>query len=519
MHIDFLVVGAGIAGLYTALELAPRPVTVITAHPPGRGGTSPWAQGGLAAAVGMDDSPGLHLADTVRAGAGLVDPHTAGILAEAGPAAVESLAGYGVSFEKEENGQYATGLEAAHSRRRILHAGGDRAGIACMKALAGAAYRAEHITILDRTVAEDLLTDDNGTVGGALVYDITAAKRKKMYAAHTVLATGGCGGLYTVTTNPLQAQGHGLSIAARAGAVIRDPEFIQFHPTALNTGENPVPLATEAIRGNGAVLVNRDGNPFMRKYHPDADLAPRDIVARAVETENHSGRGAFLDASRSTGNRFPDMFPTVYAACRRARIDPCTTPVPVVPAAHYHMGGVMTDHNGKTTLDGLWAAGEVASSGVHGANRLASNSLLEAVVFGGRIAGQLREKQVRRPYRTGAPADRISLPPGPAGGTALAALRKVMSAGCGLVRSEKSILSALEVIQERETDAQMTSGMENTLAAAKIIIHSALRRQESRGAHFRCDFPQADMHPRHTEIILKNGNVDKRQHQEKEYGS
>ncbi|MEK7265714.1 MAG: FAD-dependent oxidoreductase, partial [Pseudomonadota bacterium] len=285
MTSPILIIGAGVAGLYTALKLGPRPVTIVTARPMGEDGSSPWAQGGMAAAVGENDSPHLHFADTMEAGAGLVDPDAARMLVDAGPEAVADLERLGVKFDRDGAGDLKVGREAAHCRDRIVHATGDRAGAEIMRALIIAARKSAHIEILERVVVEDLLTDDNGGVAGVLAFIVERGERVTMEASETILATGGLGGLYAVTTNPRPAQGHGLAFAARAGAVIRDPEFVQFHPTALDFGEDPAPLATEALRGDGAVLVNSDGKPFMQRYHRDRDLAPRDIVARAVEEE------------------------------------------------------------------------------------------------------------------------------------------------------------------------------------------------------------------------------------------
>ncbi|MEL7491667.1 MAG: L-aspartate oxidase [Pseudomonadota bacterium] len=497
---DILIIGAGVAGLYTALKLAPRPVTIVTARALGKGGSTPWAQGGMAAAVGENDTPNLHFSDTMKAGAGLVDPDAARVLVDAGPEAVEDLVRFGVEFDRDANGALMVGREAAHCRDRIVHATGDQAGAAIMDALVKAARAASHITILERIVVEDLLTDDNGAVGGALVYNVEAGERAVFDAAETVLATGGLGGLYAVTTNPVRAQGHGLAFAARAGAVIRDPEFVQFHPTALDIGADPAPLATEALRGDGAHLVNNDGAPFMHRYHADADLAPRDIVARAVEAERTAGNGAFLDARDAIGASFPEKFPTVFASCQQAGIDPRTALMPVAPASHYHMGGVMTDLDGKSSLDGLWAVGEVASTGVHGANRLASNSLLEAVVFGARIASALLESESRQPRDPAAPGDRMDLPPQPAPIDPMRDLRDAMTAGCALVRSAASITDVLQTIEELNDIPDMTSGMKSALVSAELIAQGALSREESRGAHARTDYPESEEQPCHTEI-------------------
>lgn len=500
MNSDILIIGAGVAGLYTALKLAPRPATVVTARPLGEGAASGWAQGGLAAAIGEDDTPNLHFADTMQAGAGLVDPEAASVLADAAPGAVEDLVRLGVQFDRDADGKLKLGREAAHCRDRIVHASGDQAGAAIMAALIAATRAADHIAVFERMVVEDLLTDDHGAVGGALIYDVARGERVLFEAAETVLATGGLGGLYAVTTNPMRAQGHGLAFAARAGAVICDPEFVQFHPTALDIGADPAPLATEALRGEGAVLVDKNGRAFMADYHKQAELAPRDIVARAVEAEIKAGRGAFLDARAAIGAAFPSRFPTVFAACQKAGVDPRKEPMPVAPAAHYHMGGVAADLDGKTSVEGLWAVGEVASSGVHGANRLASNSLLEAVVFGGRIADQLRDMESSPRHNAGAPADRMGLPSKPADADAMMRLRAAMSSGCALIRSAESLELTIDVIHHLNAHDAMTSGLKSALVTAELIAQGALSREESRGAHFRSDFPETDEEAFHTEI-------------------
>jgi len=502
MTSPILIIGAGVAGLYTALKLSPRPVTIITARPLGADASSAWAQGGMAAAIGADDSPALHFADTMEAGAGLVDPEAARVLVEGGAEAVDDLARLGVKFDRDAGGNYVLGREAAHCRNRIVHATGDQAGAEIMRALIEAARRAPHIEILERIVVEDLLTDDHGAVGGVLAFIVDKGERALFEASETILATGGLGGLYAVTTNPRPAQGHGLAFAARAGAVIRDPEFVQFHPTALDTGEDPAPLATEALRGEGAVLVNRDGEPFMQRYHRDRDLAPRDVVARAVEAERAAGRGAFLDARAAVGDAFATKFPTVFAACARAGIDPRAELMPVAPAAHYHMGGVMTDLDGAASLEGLSAVGEVASTGVHGANRLASNSLLEAVVFGARIAERLRSARLAPRPGAAAPETRYALAPKPADPRLMLRLRTAMSSGAALIRSAASLNGVLGVISDLNESPLMTSGLKSALSTAELIVEGALVREESRGGHFRSDFPQTDDEAMNTEICL-----------------
>src|SRR6201991_594343 len=353
---DIVIVGGGLAGLFCALKLVPRPVTVISAAPLGEGASTAWAQGGIAAAIAEGDSAEAHAADTVAVGAGLVDETIAlGLAREAG-ARIHDLLRYGVPFDRDLEGRLAVSQEAAHSARRIVHVRGDMAGKAIMSALIEAVRRTPSIRVIEGYVAEALLTED-GAVGGLQLRNATDALAKPVSIASraVVLATGGIGHLYAVTTNPAEASGSGLAIAARAGAVIADPEFVQFHPTAIMTGRDPAPLATEALRGEGAILVNESGERFMTKLHPLAELAPRDIVARGVFAEIAAGRRQFLDATSALGTRFAEKFPTVYASCIRAGIDPATQRIPIAPAEHYHMGGIAVDENGRTSLRGLWA--------------------------------------------------------------------------------------------------------------------------------------------------------------------
>src|SRR5215510_864902 len=382
---DVIIIGGGIAGLFCALKLSPRPITVLTAAPIGKGASSAWAQGGIAAAVAEGDTPEAHACDTIAAGAGLVDHELAHAMTREAPDRVRDLLAYGVPFDRTLEGCLAVGREAAHSARRIVHVRGDVAGRAIMGVLGAAVRNTPSIRLFEGYIAEELVTDGTRVVG-VRARPNDARQVETLSAPAIVLATGGIGHLYAVTTNPPQAGGIGLAIAARAGAVLADPEFVQFHPTAIATGHDPAPLASEALRGEGAILVNGAGERFMLKVHPDGDLAPRDVVARGVFAEIAAGRGAFLDARTEIGTDFPERFPTVYASCVRVGIDPVHMAIPVAPAAHYHMGGVRTDARGRSSLAGLWAAGEVASTGVHGANRLASNSLLEAVVFASRVA-------------------------------------------------------------------------------------------------------------------------------------
>src|SRR3984957_2918522 len=448
---NVVIVGGGLAGLFCALKLAPRPVTVISAAPLGRGASTAWAQGGIAAAVAEGDSAEAHAADTIAVGAGLVDETIAlGIAREAG-ARIHDLLRYGVPFDRDLEGRLAVGREAAHSARRIVHVRGDMAGKAIMSALIEAVRATPSIRVIEGYAAEALLTQDGAVTGLQLrsVDDVTA-KPLTIAARAVVLATGGIGHLYAVTTNPAEASGLGLAIAARAGAVIADPEFVQFHPTAIMVGRDPAPLATEALRGEGAALINDKGERFMLARHPLAELAPRDIVARGVFAEIAAGRSAFLDARAALGARFAEKFPTVYASCIAAGIDPATQPIPVAPAAHYHMGGIAVDARGRSSLKGLWAGGEVCSTGAHGANRLASNSLLEAVVYAARIAEDIAGHAMAAPARlhTETAVPRNCAMPAPSETN----LRKMMTSHVGVIRDAERLAEAVRSFAEIERD-------------------------------------------------------------------
>lgn len=474
MRSDVLIVGAGLAGLFLALKLAPRRVTVLAQAPLGQASSSAWAQGGLAAALAPEDDPALHAADTIAAGAGLVDPVIARLIAEEGPARVTDLITLGVPFDRTESGALAQSLEAAHSRPRVVRVSGDLAGKAIMDALIAAARAADHIEIVENVRAYALLSDANGAVRG--VRAIRETVRVDFAANEVVLATGGVGGLYAVTTNPVTATGAGLGMAARAGALIADPEFVQFHPTAIDIGRDPAPLATEALRGEGAHIVNAKGEAFV------SDLAARDVVARAIHLEREAGRGAFLDAREAVGAKFPEHFPTVFAACMSAGLDPRVQPIPIAPAAHYHMGGIVTDAWGKTTLDGLSAVGECASTGAHGANRLASNSLLEAVVFAHRIADRLRGTA---PEATSGALSGPEINPLPT--ETRNAWRARMQKHACVVRDAAGLNAALAALDADEA----AIGATNTLTTIRLILTAARERTESRGAHYRSDFPHA----------------------------
>lgn len=490
---EIVIVGGGLAGLFCALKLAPRPVTVISVAPLGQGASTAWAQGGIAAAVAEGDTPEAHARDTVAVGGGIVDEAIAlGLAREAGDR-VRDLLSYGVPFDRELDGRLAVSREAAHSARRIVHVRGDMAGLAIMSALIARVRQTPSIRVIEGFTAEDLVTGDN-RVCGVVIRNISDndARPIVMPARQVVLATGGLGHLYAVTTNPAEASGQGMAIAARAGATIADAEFVQFHPTAIMIGRDPAPLATEALRGEGAILVNGAGERFMMNVHELAELAPRDIVARAVFAEIAAGRGAFLDATQAVGAAFAEKFPTVYASCRAAGIDPATQPIPVAPAAHYHMGGVAVDARGRASIEGLWAAGEVSSTGAHGANRLASNSLLEAIVFAARIAETIDRLAPETQDPIAAPSHSlISSAHHPHDDALESLLRDTMSAQVGVIRDDEGLAQAIRTISSIRNSAGSLKLL-NMTTAALMVAAAAWKRRESRGAHFRSDFPQPD---------------------------
>lgn len=484
---DVVIVGGGLAGLFCALKLAPRPVTLISAAPLGQGASSAWAQGGIAAAVAEGDTPEAHAADTIAVGGGLVDEAVALGIAREAAARIHDLLAYGVPFDRDLEGRLAVGREAAHSARRIVHVRGDGAGAAIIAALSEAVRRTPSIRLIEGLVAEALLTEDGAVAGLQLRETGNFSASPTLIASRAVvLATGGIGHLYAVTTNPEEASGSGLAIAARAGAVIADPEFVQFHPTAIMAGRDPAPLATEALRGEGATLVNSHGERFMPALHPLAELAPRDIVARGVFAEIAAGRGAFLDARAALGRRFAEKFPTVHASCIAAGIDPATQAIPIAPAAHYHMGGIAVDARGRSSIDGLWAGGEVSSTGAHGANRLASNSLLEAVVFAARIADDIAGRAIPSPARL---PDALMTPRGGApDAAAVKRLRAMMSARVGVIRDGDGLAEAVRSFAALEHEGTSIA-VGNMAKSALLVAASAWSRRESRGAHFRIDHP------------------------------
>lgn len=498
---DLVILGGGLAGLFCALKLAPRPVTIVTAAPIGEGASSAWAQGGIAASVSEGDTPEKHAADTVAAGGGIVDAEMARLMADEAGDRVRDLLGYGVPFDQDLEGALICSREAAHGERRVVRVKGDQAGKAIMAAIVAVVRQTPSIRVLEGYNGEKIVKTGHRATG-LVIRNLMDGHTRALTARAIVLATGGIGFLYARTTNPPQACGQGIAMAANAGAVLADCEFVQFHPTAIDIPGDPTPLASEAIRGEGGVLVDGAGRRFMEGYHPMGDLAPRDIVARAVQEQILSGNGAFLDCRIAIGDQFPDHFPSIFERCMEAGVDPRKHLIPITPAAHYHMGGVLVDANGRTSVDGLWACGEVASSGAHGANRLASNSLLESVVFAARIAIDL---QSLFPVAHAFPIRESQGDMGMEFSTeheAMGRLRAVMNDKVSVVRDQDGLIEALREIAAIERTSWTQSGRNAVLAAMAIAV-SALRRAESRGAHYRKDYPEAsDEFKRRTYITL-----------------
>jgi L-aspartate oxidase len=488
-----VVVGGGIAGLAMALHLAPLPVTLLVASPLGQHAATPLAQGGIAAALGADDHPGLHATDTLQAGAGLSDPEVAARVAAAAPSCIAWLMAQGTSFDRAAPGDgLILGLEAAHSRRRIVHADGDRTGKSVLEALIRAVRNAPSIEVREGHRVTDLAMDANSQVTGVFCVASGYEGRHEpilIPGRAVVLATGGIGGLYAHTTNPLSATGGGLALAARAGAVLRDLEFVQFHPTAIAAGIDPMPLATEALRGEGAVLVNSRGERFMRDI-PGAELAPRDVVARAIFAQICAGERVSLDTRQALGEQIRRRFPGVTALCRAAGLDPVHEPIPVRPAAHYHMGGIKVDDYGRSSVEGLWACGEVASTGLHGANRLASNSLLEALAYAAWIADDIKGRALRSwmgqapspppALRSPGSGDQLSPP--------LPQIRSQMDRQVGVLREAAGLTAAIRHLRALVLEAHPRADHDAALVSLMIAV-SAYSRKESRGAHQRLDHP------------------------------
>lgn len=491
-----IVVGSGVAGLTAALDADTRTgvqVTLITKARLDQSNTY-YAQGGVAVVTAPDDTVASHVEDTLAAGAGLSDDEAAEVLCAEGPEAVAGLIRRGVLFDVHD-GQFARGLEAAHSHERILHAGGDATGAAIALALIER-VRTSGVEVLENTTVVDLVIADGRVVGVRLL------DGRELSADAVVLATGGAGQLYPYTTNPPVATGDGVAMALRAGAVAADLEFYQFHPTSLAAPGNH--LVSEAVRGEGAVLIDRAGRRFMVDVHPDAELAPRDVVARGIAAQmaHQGGVPVRLDATKlgapDTAGFLARRFPTIDAALRAQGFDWSRDPIPVTPAAHYFMGGIRADPWGRTSLPGLFAVGEAACNGLHGANRLASNSLLEGAVFGRRIGDAiLAPEQVDPP----APFDAGWATPRPVdlgggrGAWVRSDLQHLMWDAAGLTRDEATLTEAAQVLAgwavPEVTDAKSAEDA-NLLVLARAVVESALARHESRGGHFRTDHPQPD---------------------------
>ncbi|WEH34137.1 L-aspartate oxidase [Streptomyces sp. AM 4-1-1] len=513
---DVVVVGSGVAGLTTALRCAAAGLaTVVVTKARLDDGSTRWAQGGVAAALGDGDTPEQHLEDTLVAGAGLCDETAVRALVTGGPDAVRRLIETGAHFDTTDTGDIALAREGGHHRRRIAHAGGDATGAEISRALVEA-VRSAALHTVENALVLDLLTDAEGRTAGVTLHVMGEGQHDGVGAVHApavVLATGGMGQVFSATTNPPVSTGDGVALALRAGAEVSDLEFVQFHPTVLFLGadaEGQQPLVSEAVRGEGAHLVDASGTRFMLGQHELAELAPRDIVAKAITRQMrlHGTEHMYLDARHFGTEMWEQRFPTILAACRAHGIDPVTGAIPIAPAAHYASGGIRTDLRGRTTVPGLYACGEVACTGVHGANRLASNSLLEGLVFAERIAADIADDRPR-PTR---PVDPAQDPTGPAPTPLLApearrTIQRIMTTGAGVLRSSGSLAVAageLDALQrgaalDAEADEPKVAvpGVEawevtNLLLVSRVLVAAARAREETRGCHWREDRPDRD---------------------------
>ena len=498
--VDVVVIGSGIAGLTAALEARVLGTVLVVTKDVVASGSTQWAQGGIAAALGPGDSPEDHLQDTLVAGAGLSDPVAVRALVTEGPDAVRDLIELGARFDSDAAGDLSLTREGGHHRNRIAHAGGDATGAEIERALVAAVKRAPDIRLMEHALVLDLLTSDDGAVCGVTVHVMGEGQLDGVGAIRSravILASGGLGQLYAATTNPSVSTGDGMALALRAGAKVRDLEFVQFHPTVLWLGKSAKgqqPLVSEAVRGEGAFLVDHEGKRFMQGQHELADLAPRDIVAKAIMRQMlASGKDhVFLDARHFGDEKWRVRFPTILASCRSHGIDPVRELIPVAPACHYSSGGVRTDLQGQTSVPGLYACGEVACTGVHGANRLASNSLLEGLVFARRITNSLAAElpALREPA-----VDRRV--PGLVDADVVPELQRVMTVGAGVIRSASGLADAgamLEKLIEQPAGEPGTPGWEatNLVTVASALIAAASTREESRGSHWREDHPDRD---------------------------
>ncbi|MGW6279131.1 L-aspartate oxidase [Kribbella sp. NPDC055071] len=497
--VDVVVIGSGIAGLTAALKARELGSVLVVTKDVVASGSTQWAQGGIAAALDPEDSPEDHLQDTLVAGAGLSDPEAVRVLVTEGPDAVRDLIELGARFDTVD-GELSLTREGGHHRNRIAHSGGDATGAEIERALVAAVKRAPDIRLIEHALVIDLLIAADGAVAGVTLHVMGEGQLDGIGAIRSravILASGGIGQLYAATTNPSVSTGDGMALALRAGAKVRDLEFVQFHPTVLWLGKSAKgqqPLVSEAVRGEGAFLVDYQGNRFMQGQHELADLAPRDIVAKAIMRQMlATGKDhVYLDARHFGDEKWRVRFPTILASCRSHGIDPVRELIPVAPACHYSSGGVWTDLFGQTSVPGLYACGEVACTGVHGANRLASNSLLEGLVFARRIAGQLAKElpELREP----AEDTRV---PGLVDADVVPELQRVMTVGAGVIRSAAGLDeagAALGKLIDQPADEPGTPGWEatNLVTVASALIAAATEREESRGSHWREDHPDRD---------------------------
>ena len=503
---DVVVVGSGIAGLTTALHISRRStlrVLLVTKDVLAAGSTR-WAQGGIAAALGAGDSPDEHFADTISAGAGVCDEAAVRVLVREGPAAVRELAQMGARFDRAHDGNLSLTREGGHHRNRIAHAGGDATGAEIQRALVTRVLDATDVSVIEHALVLDLMRTPDGAVAGLTLHVMGEGQRDGVGAVRAravVLATGGIGQVYASTTNPSVSTGDGVAAALRAGAVVRDLEFVQFHPTVTWLGPHSrgqQPLVSEAVRGEGAFLVDDAGVRFMQGQHELADLAPRDIVAKAILRRMHERdtEHVWLDARGFGAEKWRVRFPTIYETLLSLGIDPVRELIPVVPACHYASGGVRTDLHGESSLPGLFVCGESACTGVHGANRLASNSLLEGLVFGQRIAQTVLER-LREPVPPPRELEPLAAPGALLAEDARADLQTLMSRDAGVLRDEKGLHKAgddLAALAERDGGLPGTEAWETTnlLTVASALVQAATLREETRGAHWRDDFPERD---------------------------